>query len=90
MGVEQDDVRLRVLVEDRAQDQRGGAGLAGAGGAENGEVLAEQVVGLDHRRDGRVLSQRTDPDGVVADRGKRGDQFCLGRHPDAVAERRID
>ena len=41
--VEEDDVGIRILLEDRAQDQRRRARLARAGRPEDGEVLAEQV-----------------------------------------------
>jgi len=39
-----------------AQDEGGGAGLAGAGGAENGEMFAEQIVDADHGGDGGILA----------------------------------
>ena len=79
-----------LLLQDRAQDQRRRAGLAGAGGAQDGEMLAEQIVDADGGRDRRVLADAADAHGVapVAAEGllqllARGDA-----HP--VAQRRVD
>ena len=64
--IEQHHVGGRVLLQDGAQDQRGGAGLAGTGGANDGEMLAEQIIDADVGRDCRILPDATDAHGVAA------------------------
>ena len=60
--IEQHDVGRRIAFEDRAQDEGRRARLARTGGAENGEVLAEQLIDPDHRRNGAVLADAADTD----------------------------
>ena len=69
--IEQHDVRGRILLQDGAQDERRRAGLAGAGGAEDGEVLAEQIVDADHRRDRWILPDAADAHRVALARRRR-------------------
>ncbi len=67
-----------------------GARFAGAGRAENGEVLAEQVVDADHGRDRGVLADAADAHRAVGVAAKRDGQFVLGGDAHAVSERGID
>ena len=87
--IEQHDVRSRIALEDRAQDERRGARLAGAGGAEDGEVLAEQLVDADHGRDGGVLTDAADAHRATRVAAEGGYQLGLGGDAHAIAERRI-
>ena len=82
-------MRLRVFLQNPSQDQRHRARLACAGGAEHGEVLAQQVVNLDHRRDARILLYVPDADRGVLIGGIGHRQFGLGRARHDVAETRI-
>ena len=77
--VDEDDVGLRVLGQDRPQDHHDGAGLARAGAAQDGEVLAQERVGQDEGGDLRVAPQAAD-----ADAGHRG----LGVDDRRLARRR--
>ncbi len=87
--VEQHDVAVGQFVEDRAQDHRDRAGLAGAGGAEHREVLAEQAVGEDEGRHLVVVPQPADVD--VRDPRPRVDrgEVAQGHRGDRRVERRI-
>ena len=79
-----------VLFEDRAQDERRGAGLAGAGRAENGQMLSEQLVDAHHGRNGAVLSDATYAHGARGIAAERRLELALGGHTHAVAQGRID
>ena len=87
--VEQQDMGLRILFQDAAQDQRHGAGLAGAGGAQHGEMLAQHFVDLDHRRNGFVLLDVADADRRVGIAGIGLFELALVGAEDDVAERGI-
>ena len=71
------------------QNQRHRAGLAGAGGAQNGKVLAQQVVDLDHRGNARILLDMTNADRAVMVGGVRHGQFVLRGARNHVAKARI-
>ena len=64
MRVHQNDVRQGLLGEEFSQYQRHSAGLAGPGRTENRKMLAQHFVDLDNRRDGRVLVDPADLDGI--------------------------
>jgi hypothetical protein len=89
VDVEQQDVGLRVADEDALQDQRHDARLAGAGGAQHGEVLAQQLVQLGHRRDRGVLVDMAYANGLGEVAGIGPGKLTLAGAPDHVAERRI-
>ena len=89
MDVEQHDMGLRVLLEDAPEDQRHRAGFAGTGGAQHGEMLAEQFVDLHHRRDGGILLDMADADGGVGIAGIGLRQFVLAGAEHHIAERGI-
>ena len=58
VGIEQQDVALRVLLDNGLKHQAGGAGLAAARRAQDRKVLAQQLVIDDVDRDLAVLVQR--------------------------------
>ena len=87
--VEQDNMRLGILLKDGAEDQRGRARLAGARGAQNGEVLAQHFVHADHGGDRIVLADAANAHRGVGRCRKRLQQFLARGDPDAVPERRI-
>ncbi len=89
MRIEQHDVGGRVLLQDGAQDERRGAGLARAGRAEDGEVLAEQLVDADHRGNSAVLTDAADADRAAGLAAEGSAQLRLRRDAHAVAERGI-
>ena len=89
VDIEQQDMGLRVLLENAPQDQRHRAGFAGAGGAEHGEMLAEQLVDLDHRRDRGVLLDMADADGGVGVAGIGLGELVLAGPEHDIAERGI-
>ena len=60
--VEQDDMGKGVGGDDRAQDQRDGAGFARSGGAEHGEMLGQQLVRQDVGGAIAIVIERTDAD----------------------------
>ncbi len=82
-------MRGRVLGENCAQDERGGARLAGAGGAEDGEVLAQQLVDPHHGRNGAILADAADTHAGLEIAAEGRLELGLGGHPRAVAERGI-
>ena len=84
--IDQQHVCQRIVPENGAQQQRDCAGLASAGGAQNGEMLAEKLIHFQHRRNRRVLGKLTNFDGrfVVMREGLA--QFVLGGQVDLVAE----
>jgi hypothetical protein len=86
MRVEQDDVRVRIALDDRPQDCRDGAGFARAGRADNAEMLAEQVIDQEEGGDGGVLMDRADGDRGFARRRVDLGQIVRGRQVDAVLE----
>ena len=88
MRIEQQHPRMRVLAQQRFEDHGDGAGFAGAGGAEHGEVLAEQVVGLDEGGQAAVVVQRADARGRDRRAGIDLLQVFLARERDVVAEAR--
>ena len=61
MRIDQHDMGMRVPLDDRAEDRGNDTGLARAGGADDAEMLAEQLVGQDIGRHGAILVQRADP-----------------------------
>ena len=75
--------RLAFFFEDLLQDERDAGRLADAGRAEDGEMLAQQLVEIDVGRDGIVELQPTDLDGFAA-----GDAVDDGA-PSRVSSRRI-
>ena len=79
-------MRRRILFEDRAQDQRRGARLAGAGRAEHGEVLAEQLVDADHCRDRAVLPDGADTHRCAVAAAESNFKFSLHGDADAITE----
>ena len=94
--IEDDDVAFRMLHQDAAQDSRQRAGLAGAGGAQHGEMLAQQVVGEDVRGDRIVEMHAADPHALailaqedaaqIVGVGGRGAVAQLGEGRHAAAE----
>src|SRR5215208_3954984 len=63
-GFHQEDAQVRPLFQNLLQHDSDAARLADAGGAENGEMLGQQIVDLGVDADGIVLLQRADLDGV--------------------------
>ena len=62
VDVEEEDAELGAHVDHLAEDRGDGARLADAGGADDGEVLGEQVVGVDVGGDRGVLAEVADGD----------------------------
>ena len=60
VAVEQEDAQIGPRVEDLVDQHGDAARLADAGRAEDGEVLAEQIVDVDGGVDGLVVMQRAD------------------------------
>ncbi len=87
--IEQHDMRVGVLLQYRAQNERRGARFSRARRAEHREVLAQKVIDADHGGDRRILADAADPDrlGSVAGIGQL--KLVLRRQADAIAQRRI-
>ena len=64
--IDQEDPEIGLLLEDLLEDERNRGGLADAGGAEHGEVLAQQLVEIDQGGDRSIEAQAADLDGVAA------------------------
>ena len=64
MRIDQEDAQVRADVENFLQDDGDAARLADAGGAEDGEMPAHQMVDVDVHADVRILLQVADM-GVV-------------------------
>ena len=89
MRIDQEDAQVRPRLEDLLQDDGDAARLADAGGAEDGEVAADQLVDVGVDGDVLVLLQRADL-GAVAGRAAIDEaQLALAEHDDAVADGRI-
>ena len=65
MDIEQQDMGLGVFFQDAAENQGHGAGFAGAGGAQHGEMLAQHFIDLDHGGDRGVLLDVADANGGI-------------------------
>jgi hypothetical protein len=77
--IEHEDVRARMAVQQGSQDHGHRARLAGAGAAQDGEVLAQQLIGREKGRECLVVAQAADLDvGGHRPRIDRGD--LLRRH----------
>ena len=61
MRVEQNDMGAVMGVEDRAQQQRHGAGLAGPGRADDGKMFGQEIVGDEKGRTRLILVDGSDP-----------------------------
>ena len=86
MRIDQENAQVRAGVENLLQDDGDAARLADAGGAENGEVAADQIVDIDVNANIRVLLQVADM-GVVGIGGAIDQaQFALAEHRSAVAD----
>ena len=72
------------------EDQCRRARLAGSGRAENGEVLAEQIVDGDHRRDRRILPDATHAHRVLLVAAEGEVQLLARGNAHPVAESGID
>ena len=89
MRIDQQDAQVLACRHDLAQDERDRARLAGAGRAEDREVLAHHVVDIDMGADGGVLLQVPDID-RVGPRGVEHDaQLVVADRHDGVADPRV-
>ena len=86
VGVEHHHVGVGILLQERVQDQGDGAGLSRPGGAEDGEVLAQQIVGEQERGQRPVLVDGADADGRHRGTGVNVAQVLLGRREDGVTQ----
>ena len=77
--VQQDDMRVRMFRRDRRQDQRRGAGFAGAGRAEHRKMPGEQRVHQQECRPLRILKERADAQIGARWRGEDGRQLMITR-----------
>ena len=84
--IQQHDVPVLMLLQDLAQDQRHGAGLARAGRAQQSEMLAQKVVDRDAGRQAPVLMDAADPDLAGVRAGEDDLQILPIGMEDAVAE----
>ena len=66
MRIDQEDTEIRPGIEDLLQDDCDAARFADAGGADDGEMPADQEIDVDVNVDVRVLLQRADIDMAVA------------------------
>src|SRR5438105_2638611 len=89
VNVEQENMRLRVHFENAAENERHRTGLAGSRGAEDGEVLAEQLIDLHHRRDRGILLNVADADGALGVAGIGLGKLFVAGAEHHVAERGI-
>ncbi len=85
--VEHQHMRIRMLVQDRAQQQHHGAGLARAGRPQDAEMLAQQLVGQHMRGQRRVLVDDADLDRGLVRRGVDAGEVGRGRRVDRPVER---
>ena len=84
--IDQKDAQVRTGIENLLQDDGDATRFADAGGAENGEVTADQIVDVDMNADILVLLQVTDM-GVVGIGGAIDHaQFTLAEHGRAIAD----
>src|SRR5262249_53563803 len=87
--IDQKNAQIRLLRQDLLQDEGDAGRLADAGRAEDGEVLAEELLEIDVGGDGVVELQPADLDGLavadVVDEAKLG----AGERRHAVADRGI-
>ena len=87
--VDQEDAEVRLLLQDLGQDERDRRRLADAGGAEDGEMLAQQLLEIDVGGDCRIEPQTPDLDGLaMLDAVDDGD-VAGAKARDEVADRRI-
>ena len=77
-------------VENRAQDQCGGARLASARWPRIAKCLPQQIVDPDHSRDRSVLPDAADPDRSFAVTAKAGSAAALVGNPHPTPERWTD
>ncbi len=84
--IDQEDAQVRPRVENLLQDDGDAARLADAGGAENGEVAADQIVDVDMHRDVGVLLQVADMGAIVVGKAVDGAQVVFGHELGAVAD----
>ena len=89
MRIDQEDAQVRPRLENLLQDDGDAARLADAGGAENGEVLADQIVDVDVDADVRVLLQVADMGVVGVGAAVDQAQFALAQHRGGIADVRI-
>ncbi len=88
--IEQHEMRSRIFLEDCAQNQRGRARFTSAGRTQNGKVLAEQIVDLDHRRNRRVLTNAPNAHRSARITHEGHFKFGLRRNPHAIAKCRVE
>ncbi len=100
MRIDEENAQVRPRPQDLAQDNGDAARLADTGGAENGKMLVEQFVDVDHRLNARILTQRSEMSGVrfiavdqpqlfvTHQQGWLADDRIIGNaareHPDAI------
>ncbi len=87
--IDQEDAQVRARVEDLLQNDGDAARLADAGGADDGEMPAHQLVDVDVHADFGVLLQVADMRMVGVGRAIDQPQLALGEQQRAVADVRI-
>ena len=87
--IDQEDAQIRPLLQGLLQQKRNAVGLADAGGAEHGEVLAHQLLDVDLRRDGRVLLQHADIGRLAAPAAVDQPELAVAHQHRGLADRRI-
>ena len=87
--VDQEDPQVRPRLLKLVQDDRDARGLADAGGAEHGEVLADHVGAVDVAADAVVLLQVADVDRAGSGHLVDDAQLRVRQHGGAVADHGI-
>ena len=78
--IEQEDAQVRPRFENLLQDDGDAARLADAGGAEDGEMPAHQLIDVDVDGDIRILLQVADMGAIGVGRAIDQPQHVLGEH----------
>ena len=87
--IDQEEAQVRPRIENLLQDDGDAARFADAGGAENGEVAADQLVDVDVHADIGILLQVADMGVVVIGAAIDQAQFAFAQDHGDVADARI-
>ena len=87
--IDQEDAQIRPRGENGVQNDGDAARFADAGGAEDGEVAADQMIDVDVHADIGVLLQVTDKGVIGVGLAVDEAQFALGQQHGGIADARV-